>query len=391
MAKAAAANPPLPVPNPNPAVPPQQPIVPLAFPIIAPALPIQALQDVRSWDVVLQPAGLVLPTPIPGNTLNVTLFDILLQAGIGLTGVDVTAANDPRAWFAIYRYSDAFGLNGPGLRLDSRFWLMDPRLIGVVSEEVAVGIACYIMRNHLNIQHIADCEPMMPASVDFRPNAPNGERPDYYCTDPGNTPIFCESKGVSGPQSRIRGPLAKGKRQVNNVVSVLGPTRPVCGRVVIGTRFAINGHYRQDTETYIRDPKIKEPVATNPEDDSHIRAAYAKILKYVKQYELADRLLEHREWPARPQEDDSPANRRLPFPVVRIGTPEVGGDLFFLEDLYDILSANHRQDFRRRIDALLARMRDDLLSFRQTGITAMTNGVITIAPSGPSRPSITRS
>lgn len=392
MAKAAAAALPAPVapaPAPIPAVLPPQAAAPPAaplrvLPIFVPNLPVQALLNIRTWGVVLRPVGLVLPNPIPGNTLNVALFDILLQAGIGLTGVTVTAATDPRAWFAIYRYSDAFGPNGPGLRLDSRFWTMDPRLLGVLSEEVAVGIACYVMRNHLDIQHIADCEPLIPLSVNYNPPGVLRERPDFYCTDPAHEPIFCEAKGVTGPRSRINGPLAKGKRQVYNVHSVLGPTRGNCGKVVIGTRFAISGHYRQDTETWIRDPKKIEPKATNPEDDNHVRAAYAKILKYVGQYDLADRLLQRSEWPTSDEGIEAVSTLQLPFPVVRMGTPPIGGDLYFLKELYVILALNHLPGFRAKVDALLTRVRDDLAALNRAGVTAMTNGVVVIAPPNPS-------
>jgi hypothetical protein len=266
--------------------------------------------DVRDWRAEIDPAATQLPVPFQnGDRLNASLHRILIEAGIALT--PATSVLDPRSWFALYRYGADFAGTAPQLHLYPGAAQKDPRHTGVCAEEVSTGITCFVLHEHLALEHIADVFPLIRNGNISYVNAQLGKRPDYFCLDNANEAVLAESKGAVGTKSSIKGRIyPEGWDQVQNVQPVNHQLRASCGRVVLGTNICIDGkHTRSDTTTILKDPVGERGPDAPGESDFPIRLSYAKALRFAGDEVLADRLLLRQPLPARaPPMDDQLLN-----------------------------------------------------------------------------------
>jgi hypothetical protein len=227
-----------------------------------------------------------------------------------------------RSWFALFRYATLFGGTAPALRLAAGSEDLDPRLLAVLAEEVAVGVCGVVAREVWCVQHLADVFPLLGSDVALMtppvdPAHPR-ERPDFIGLTPSHEAVFFESKGAVGTASTLRTARTKGKVQVRNVASQAHPHRRVNGtpcadRVVVATHFCIAGkHTRSETTTYVDDPPEADvhQERDRPPSDMAVRLAYAKALNLGGAAGLGALLVGRSEWPAWTREQ---------------GTIEVGG------------------------------------------------------------------
>lgn len=248
--------------------------------------------DMRDWQIEIDPAATVLDNPLPANgVMSVSLHRLLIETGIALTLA--TSPWDPRSWFALYRYGGDFAGTAPDLRFYSGVTNKDPRLTAVASEEVATGVACYILREHLALDHISDVLDCINRGELEYVNPPSEERPDYFCEDGVGSTVIAETKGSTDARRSIRRKInRKGWNQVQNVRPRNRQIRNSCGRIVIGTDFCIQGqHQNIETTTFLKDPEGDPGRQENPESDELLRLAYAKAFRFMGQDVLAERLV----------------------------------------------------------------------------------------------------
>jgi hypothetical protein len=253
--------------------------------------------DIREWNFELHPPGTSLPVPISGTRLQVRLDRILIETGIALT--PATSAFDPRAWFGLLRYAGDFTGTAPSLRWYSGVSNKDPRLKAVASEEVATGITCYLLREHFNLDHIADAYAVIQSGDLEYVNSNSDKRPDYFCLDSSGEAVIVESKGATGTRSIINSRInPEGWDQVQNVQPVNHGLRSNCSRVVIGTHFCIEGqHQRSETTTIIKDPEGEKGRGINELSDTPVRLAYAKAFRFMGNDTFADMIVLKRNLP----------------------------------------------------------------------------------------------
>ena len=248
--------------------------------------------DIREWKVEINPSGTTLPNPLPRNgILQVSLHRLLIEAGIALT--PATSSSDPRSWFALYRYGLDFAGTTPNLNFYSGVQEKDPRLKAVASEEIATGITCYLLREHFDLDHIADAYACLQCEELAYVDPALQSRPDYFCEDSSGEVVLAESKGATGTRCSIESRIdPEGWSQVQNVYPVNMPLRATCSRVVIGTHICVQDiNPRSQTTTIIKDPDGHESQSKNPESDMPMRLAYAKVLRFAGHDLLAERLL----------------------------------------------------------------------------------------------------
>lgn len=252
---------------------------------------IPSRNDFREWNIEIYPPNFSPKVPFFRNTLRVSLHRILMEAGIALT--PALGPFDPRSWFALYRYGGDFAGTAPNLNFVSGTKTKDPRLSAIASEEIGTGICCYILREHFVLDHITDVLAAIKSGDLVYANTSSKVRPDYFCQDSMGEVVIAESKGVTGTRCNIVHRINnKGWAQVQNVHPVNHRLRKVCGRVVIGTHFCIQGvHTGSKTTTIIKDPINEENHDMDNESDTLIRFSYAKCLRFIGQDVFADRLL----------------------------------------------------------------------------------------------------
>jgi hypothetical protein len=285
-----------------------------------------------------------------------------------------TTIFDPRSWFALYRYAGEFEGSEPQLRLVGDMGDMDPRLKAILGEEMATGITTYLLREHFEVDHIADVYNLIGTHVAYVPGAIDEKRPDYYCIDGANEVVFAESKGAIGTKVSITGGLNYGQEQVANVVSTTRQTRASCGRAVIGTHFCIAGvHPRSETTTIIRDPLGPRGGDHEGEDnDLPIRYAYAKVLKFCNQHLIADRLILGMPW-------DAPVFNTVRFSeqdFILLGGSPFGGVICMLRGVYDVLSTSNQGNLFRRLSQYLGEFRVGRASMDDA--IKLPNGIIVL-------------
>ncbi len=224
---------------------------------------------------------------LPSRT-RASLVRILLETGIALTPAE--SVFSPAAWFAVLRYWEAFSPRSLRLRLVPSSDEWDPRLVTILAEELAVGVANYLAREYLGVIHVADVAPLLHAgdlrikNPPFSPKHP-GARPDFLGVLSNDQAIVFEAKGAVGTRSRLTKPLQKGHIQVRNVDFVAYQPRtiggaPACDRMVFGTHFCTEGkHPLSETTTVVLDPPGDAPEDRRRlESDLAVRVAYAKIM-----------------------------------------------------------------------------------------------------------------
>lgn len=271
-----------------------------------------SITDLREWNVEVDPVSYVPPVPV-GSSLKVSLHRILIEAGIAMT--PATSSWDPRAWYALYRYGSDFAGTAPALRLYAGAIDRDPRMSAVASEEVGAGITCYLLREHLEVDHIADAYACIQNGELTYVGSASEKRPDYFCEDRNRETVLAESKGATGTRCNIAGRIdPEGWAQVGNVAPTNLSLRASCGRVVIGTHFCVQGiHPRSETTTIIKDPDGPRGNQTRPDSDMVIRLSYAKVLRFMGQDALAERVMLRQEIPHDLPLDDLPELQGVQF------------------------------------------------------------------------------
>lgn len=312
------------------------------------------LTDSREWSLVLDPPAMSIVKPDVAGKVRAPLHRILLEAGIALT--KATSLWDSRAWFAVDRYFPVFQGTGPRLRLEASTDEMDPRLKAVLAEEVATGIACFFMREHMEIVHISDTAPLLKSGdCDFIKDRDGDKRPDYFCLDEKKEVVLMESKGKIGTPSVIRNDVyQRGWTQITNVFPVNHHLRESCGRVVIGTTLTIDGqHSKSDTTTLVKDPRGTRGNSRNPDSDIPIRMSYAKALRFGGQDYLAD-LLIHR---SRVLGMEFPLRKFGGLEVAIFGITPFGGFIGALASVVRVLKANSTSNIAQPIAEALGEFR----------------------------------
>lgn len=251
-----------------------------------------SVTDEREWNIEVAPPHFTPDVPFhPSQGLRVSLHRILIEAGIALT--PATSTWDPRSWYALYRYAADFAGTAPRLRFYEGTAKKDPRLSAIASEEVATGVTCYLLREHLEVNHIADVYACLQHNELRYISPKNQNRPDYFCETTGGKAVIAESKGAIGTRSNITSRIdPQGWAQVQNVAPLNLPLRDPCGRIVVGTHFCVAGrHGRSETTTILKDPEGDQGTADNPESDMVVRLAYGKVLRFMGQDAIAERLI----------------------------------------------------------------------------------------------------
>ncbi|MBE0537367.1 MAG: hypothetical protein IH624_17020 [Phycisphaerae bacterium] len=251
--------------------------------------------DVREWYLEIDLLATTVNNRLPQDgRLSAGLHRILIETGIAMSAA--TSSWDPRSWFALYRYGADFAETAPKLSFHAGMQDRDPRVTAISSEEIGAGITCYILREHLGIDHIADAYACIQRGELEYVDTGSRARPDYFCEDANGQIVIAESKGTTGTYRKIRNKVDnEGWTQVQNVRPVNRPLRSDCGRVVIGTRIRVEGIPRDgETTTIIKDPDGEPSREANPESDEPLRLAYAKVLRFAGHDVLAERLLSRR-------------------------------------------------------------------------------------------------
>jgi hypothetical protein len=282
---------------------------------------------------------------------------------------------DPAAYSLVLKHAGSFAGTSPQLRLRASVDKMATRLKQCLSEELATGVTCYVMREHLGADHIADVGPLIGHDVDYVAGATHEYEPDYYAIDSMNDAFFVESKGAVGTRSILSAALDHGKLQVENVTATSRMVRRDCGRLVIATHFCVEGkHTRSATGTVIRDPAGDRGQETHAESDLPVRVAYAKVLRYCRQHELADRLLLQELWPELRWPLLSVGN----WAFVPIGYGRFGGLVCVEKRIFKLLGSETGTHLTRAIHGAVAefrRGRQDL------GLAvALPNGIALVRP-----------
>lgn len=294
---------------------------------------VQALfHDVRDWTLAFQNFPPKHGVPMPASA-TYSLARIFFEAGILLTPA-VSALPYP-PWFALFRYAHAFTGTQPNLALPIGSEDLDPRLLGVLAEELAVGVTGALARDLWTVQHLDDVEGLIrknqverlapPPDPDFA-----DARPDYLGLTVANEAVFFESKGATGAPHKLKAARAKGKKQVNNVRSLLHPHRATASRVVVSTQLPIKGKNKSSrATTFLDDPVVPprpETAAAGPRD-LLVRRAYAKILSLAGLEDIAALLILRRPLPAWLLEAELIQVRGRPFAVA--GPFPLGGAVSF--------------------------------------------------------------
>lgn len=326
--------------------------------------------DWRQWSIELDPPSTILHKQIQGEKIKASLHRILIEAGIALTEAEKSI--EPQSQFALLRYGPDFQGTAPNLRLKTAVKDRDSHLKGTLSDEIAVGICCYLLREYLGVVHIADVKPLLGRSVQLVSDSKG--TPDFYCIDWQDQVVFAESKGTTGGRTGLQAPLLKGWRQVQNVESTTRSTRQSCGRVVIGTSLAIEGVSNEDTFTVIRDPEGNRGGWDHANDDFPIRQAYAKVFNYAGQYTIAASLLQREPW--QPLANDI-ALIDTSFRVTPLGMLPTGDLLTLYTDIYNALAEIPLGD---KLISYLTRALFEFSRYRErlSSVITLPNGVVVI-------------
>jgi hypothetical protein len=336
--------------------------------------------DIREWPAETDPTGLAMAVPFHnGDRIRASLHRILIEAGIALT--PATSVFDPRSWFALYRYGADFAGTAPRLRLYSGAAQKDPRHTGVCAEEVSTGITCYVLHEHLGLDHIADAYALVQSGDLEYVNPPSEERPDYFCLDYANEAVLAESKGAVGTRSRITRRIdPEGWGQLQNVRPLNHPLRAACGRVIVGTHVCIDGqHGRSETTTILKDP-VGERGANQPsESDMPIRVSYAKALRFAGADIIADALLLRRRLTSTPLADELEVIEVDRFPLVIVGLSPMGDLVCMLEGIVNAFGKPAL--LTEAIPPMLDGFRERRRVFDERGVGfGLPNGVVVLYP-----------
>lgn len=344
----------------------QQRCLPFPFPFVP------SVTDVREWGLEILPPPVAGLDKLLGDALEASLHRILIEAGIAMT--PATTVWDPRSWYALFKYGASFAGTAPRLRLYEGSRGLDPRLTAVLAEEVACGVTCFILREKLGVDHIADVYPLLrEGDLKFVACSDAENRPDFFCFDNNSRGLLVESKGAMGTRSSIAERVeVEGWNQVMNVQPVKYRLRDKCGRLVIGTHFCIDKHHgRSETTTLLKDPD--GAVGDDfPDSDLVLRVAYAKVLRFAGLDILADTLM-MRESPP-PLNFNAFAINDVTFAA--LGISVFGGMLVLHGEVLKALINASVTNLRESIPRALAEFRPQ--RFEIPGGYALSNGLLVL-------------
>ena len=334
--------------------------------------------DLREWNLEILPPSFTPAVPFPSNNkLTVSLHRLLIEVGIAQTLA--TTSWDPRSWYALYRYGGDFTGTAPMLRFYPGVKQKDPRLTQVMSEEVATGITCYLLREQFGLPHIADVYACLQNRELDYVDPLLKIRPDYFCQDNSGLSVIAESKGAKGTRSNITGRIdPEGWDQVCNVAPTNLSLRSSCGRVVIGTHFCVHGqHPRSETTTIIKDPKGKQSLNKNPDSDMVLRLAYAKCLRFMGQDAIAERLIARMPIDKSERIFDLPMEQIGQISFFPLGMTAFGDSIGFYGPIAKALFLNSERSIRNDVYSSLNDFSEIRGSMETLGYS-LSNGVIVV-------------
>lgn len=152
------------------------------------------------------------------KTIQITPARLLLEAGIALT--PAVATGDVRAGYAMMRYGWYFRdiKSGEKLALPIECRHLESRLKALMSEELGVGVTCFLMREQFNFKHITDVSSAI--TLGFATRVKSRQQPDFCALDGTNAKkprlSFIESKGTLTGLRQMRTAAEAGKLQLKN-------------------------------------------------------------------------------------------------------------------------------------------------------------------------------
>jgi hypothetical protein len=201
----------------------------------------------------------------PDRRILVRPVDVLHAIGITMTPPVPNLVDLSSTW-ALWRYLWAFSYPhsaGEVLRLSRTASGIDFHQKAVLSDELGVGMASYIMANYLGAPEPVDISAAVrnPA-LGLRKELTAS--PDYVFSNPGRTTLYIvECKGSQTRRSAILDQLRRGTEQLPSIVSVNGAALP---SLVIGTHLT-----RRQVEVLVIDPPgetpDREPPGETPDRD----------------------------------------------------------------------------------------------------------------------------
>ncbi len=253
---------------------------------------------VYEWDYRLIPNGTAFGA-LGGQNVSVQLSRLLVETGIAVTPA-AHPLTDFRAGFAVVRYAEYFRAAQQTaaipLLLNNDPALRSSRFKACMAEELASGIACYLLREFLDVVHIIDYQVWR----DLNNQQMVGQRPDYYCITSAGEALLIEVKGsISTRRSTMTGPRATARNQLNNGQFGAEPVRPNGSRYSIASNLRVRRGANPRSISYIEEI-VQQPVThvgTSPSpppvapDRDPVLLSYAKILRYVGLDNSAERLL----------------------------------------------------------------------------------------------------
>lgn len=242
-------------------------------------------------EVNILPEGVDLSSP-----MKVEPMVLLTEAGIALT--PAISPEDSRAAFAVFRYGWYFrevGAHAP-LYLPEECRDIETRMKTLLSEDLAVGFACHILRDSLELRHIADTKSAIRGG--FVTYVGEGRKsPDFCGLSDGGVLSFAESKGTMVSILALNDRIKSAREQIADVTPLgLPPGK----NYILASYIATVGNSEEEKPTTIRvicDVNEGNDDSLNPEaEDRVVRASYAKVLRYAGRDDLATSLLEGQNW-----------------------------------------------------------------------------------------------
>jgi hypothetical protein len=315
----------------------------------------------RTWQVEGRAFPPLCGVAVP-KVASATIAQLLLETGVALT--PAKSLYSPSAWFALFRYADAFAAKSTSLRLVAGAENWESRITSMLAEELGVGVAIHLARSVLGVVHVADFEPLLSAGeftfVSPPVSAENPEaRPDYLGILPNGQGIVFEAKGAVGAPGVTTKPLKKAKIQVRNVSFVRRVARTFGGvvsadRIAIATNFCIEGvNNRSETTSVLLDPPAprRGPAEeTGDGDDMGLRLSYAKAFNFADAPVAAHALVDRRDVAL----DAFPTVNTRAREHVILGAFPWGGVVTLDAKVARAIQASGREDLRRPVAEALA-------------------------------------
>jgi hypothetical protein len=260
----------------------------------------------REWELVLRPRILQFGALSVRDRLRVQLVRLLIETGLAMTPVD-QPLSDFRAAYAVLRYAEYFRprsviFSNTGLTLNDDPGLRSRRLKSLMSEELACGIACYLLREYLGAVHIIDYQSWR----DLQGTNIENHYPDYYAITASRQGILVEVKGTIAAKktNNMKSARTRGASQVCNGSFGAEKERSGGSRFVISTCF-VQTQSKSDTTTYVESinaetgmvgispgPKRALPYEGSPRDA--VKLSYVKLFRYVGLDKIAELVLAER-------------------------------------------------------------------------------------------------